>query len=190
MLDSDRSQHITEGWSWADQVPGPPIDCRPDLLGTDRFSAEFWVLSHPSPVVHDVLPLRDLRGEPILYVWAHLYLPAPGSWAPEPARFPRPGLTASIFFNANPDWSYVDEFMCSATSYRARQYTAVEAAAGGSGGGGAGWAGGLHCAWLELTAATLAPMRDHPAVREFLLDAVPYRQRDCPPIAGVDAGGG
>ena len=124
----------------------PISGCPAYSLGSGRFADEFWILSHPAVVAVDVLPLHDVKGKPIRYAYAYSELPSLNAWVPIPAQFPRPGLTAGILLlNAL-------VARCANVSYRMDQYRAAFGPAAAT---TRFQAGGLHCAWLNLTAATL-----------------------------------
>ena len=121
-------------------------ECEPWMVGADRFSQEHWVLSHPSAVVADVLPLSDP-----LFVWGYDDLPDPGSWAPALATFPRPSLPFAPFLG--PRREFFPFLACAYPSRRAQEYEALF---------GPGAAAGLpcasmHCRWYP---AVLAQLRD------------------------------
>ena len=124
----------------------PISGCPAHFLGTGRFAGEFWILAHPAVIAVDVLPLHDVKGKPIRYAYAYSELPRLDAWTPSPARFPRPGLRAGLLL--------LDAKVarCANVSYRMDQY---RAAFGPAAAAARFQAGGLHCAWLNLTAATL-----------------------------------
>lgn len=121
---------------------GEPPGCADCYVGTNRFASELWVVSHPTAVIKDILPLLDDKGNPIRYVWAYEYLPDPHSWTPVLASFPRDGISAEGFFTEG----YVQLAMCSTMSLREAQYVAAygEGVLMGLPGNG------LYCAWGGL----------------------------------------
>ena len=157
----------------------PPIpSCHDYLLATGRFAGEFWILSHPAVVAVDVLPLQTFRGRPIGFTFSSFELPKQRFWLPRPARFPRPGLTAAMFLNN----SKVPA--CAKVAYRMDQYRAAFGPAAAA----AGFpAGGLHCAWLNLTATSLpgpdaaAAGQTRDARLELVRDARAWLPRTCGP---------
>ena len=149
--------------------------CPAYFLGTERFAAEFWVVSHPAAVVHDLLPPRAAIGDPILFVWAYRGVPEPHAWAPAPARVPRPGLAASTFVNAVLNIEFGPRLLCARASLRARQYRAAY--------GGAALerlpAAGVHCAWLRLVTAGFGPHDTAWPVEEYVRDAAAHSRPGC-----------
>ena len=151
----------------------PPIpSCHDYLLATGRFAGEFWILSHPAVVAVDVLPLQTYRGHPIRYSYSSVGLPKVRGWKLKPARFPRLGLSADLFLNNS------NVPFCANISYRMGQYYAAYGLAAVVGGFPAN---GLHCAWLNLTTATLR-VEDRPdaqARADYINDALFWMPRTC-----------
>ena len=126
--------------------------CMPAIIGSGRFAQEHWVLSHPSVVASDVLPLPSSPAAP-LYTWAYHDLPDPQSWTPDLRTFPRPGLPVSPFLAKG---FLLSRLACSSESHRLFEYRALY---------GAGATAGLPCAsmycqWYPLAFAQLGGAGD------------------------------
>lgn len=135
--------------------------CADYLVGTDRYSDEFWVVSLPSAVITDVLPLTSE------YVWGNKGAPNVSSWEPEFARFPRPGLTAVRLLNED---SYLYALDCSKPSIRRHQYITAY----GRGVMERLPADSYYCRWLELSTGfgdINLPFSNQDPIVAFLSDA-------------------
>jgi len=97
--------------------------CQPWHVGLSRFSAEHWILAHPSAVVSDSLPPTFSVDKPD-YAWGHAFLPDPTAWAPLVKTFPRSGLAAHWFFYEHKDFGYT-ALHCSHESYRVEEYVSL-----------------------------------------------------------------
>jgi hypothetical protein len=92
-------------------------DCPDWSVGKDRYSAEHWILSHPSAVAADVLP--SYTGlDPPYYTWGYAGLPSHAVWPLVVERFPRKGLAAKWFLASDPNY----QMACSMQSYRLAEY--------------------------------------------------------------------
>ena len=155
----------------ADMLAGhPPGNRTPKCIdawvGSGRFAAEHWVLSHPSAVVTDVLPAWT-GGDPPVYAWAYDGMPRPDRWQPDLQTVPRADIPALWFFGK--DLFYVYALRCSHESHRRREYRALY---------GPGALRGLPCrsmycqwhplAFLQLSNALLP--RGFSLVKEYLAD--------------------
>ena len=96
--------------------------CKPWSVGLGRFSAEHWVLSHPSAVVSDSLPPTSSRRKQPDYAWGYVNLPDPTSWAPLVKTFPRSGLAAHLFLYKGFGYTALH---CSHESYRVEEYVSL-----------------------------------------------------------------
>ena len=140
------------------RVPG----CKDYWLGIGRYSAELWVVSHPAALIVDTMPVRNIHGKPITYVWAYKNLPRPNEWQPSMEAFPRHGIDAESYFAG-----FKTDATCASASIRVSQYRA----AFGSGVMDRLPAKGLHCAWCALAEATLpAASENTAALAAFLKD--------------------
>ena len=151
--------------------------CEPWMVGASRFSQEHWVLSHPSVVASDVLPLPASPEAPV-FTWGHKHLPDPGSWTPDLETFPRAGLPFIAFVHEE----IASALACSFKSHRVREYRALY---------GAGAMAGLpnasiYCQWYPLALAHLEDSRfpmEHPSssYRGYRADMLAVRDGDCAP---------
>ena len=91
--------------------------CHPAFVGSSRFSQEHWVLSHPSVIVSDVLPMS--RQVPV-FAWGYENLPNPESWTPDLETFPRAVMPFSPFLGKNKMFAYL--LGCAYESQRIREY--------------------------------------------------------------------
>ena len=151
--------------------------CEPWMVGASRFSQEHWVLSHPSVVASDVLPLPASPEAPV-FTWGHKHLPDPGSWTPDLESFPRAGLPFFAFVLKE----IAPALACSFKSRRVREYRALY---------GAGAMAGLpnasiYCQWYPLALAHLEDSRfpmEHPSpiYHSYRADMLAVRDGDCAP---------
>ena len=140
--------------------------CPHSYVGASRYAQEHWVLSHPSVIASDVLPMGPRVA---IYAWNYDDIPDPPSWAPDLETFPRAIMPFIPFLGRN--MRFANKLGCAHETQRLREYHDLF---------GAGVMAGLPCAsmycqwypfaFLQLHTANVPGW--HHAIRRFVEDMI------------------